>query len=295
MAGPGHLKFDEVGIWTEIKLAILVDYSQEYTRIVGSAQGPGRNLRPVYIDAFSGAGVHIAKGTRNLVPGSPLNALHTDPPFEELHLIDLDSTRADYLEQTVEELGESGRVHVYRGDCNQVLPSQVFPQVQHEDYRRGLLLLDPYGLNLHWETVLAAAATRTIDVFINFPMMGMNRNAFWRDYEAREPKDLERMDRFWGDGSWRKAVYQRPSQMQLDFVQGPELEKRRGNLAIAQAYQKRLQEVAGFEYVPNPMVMTNSRNSALYYLFFASHREVAKRIAEGVFRKYRKQMATGGR
>ena len=35
------------------------------------------------------------------------------------------------------------------------------------------------------------------------------------------------------------------------------------------AFRERLNKAAGFEFVPEPMPMTNRRNAVIYYLFFA--------------------------
>jgi hypothetical protein len=53
------------------------------------------------------------------------------------------------------------------------------------------------------------------------------------------------------------------------------------------AFQKRLQTVAGFEFVPHPLPMRNSTNAVVYYLFFASQKPVAKKIIEDIFQKHR--------
>jgi hypothetical protein len=52
-------------------------------------------------------------------------------------------------------------------------------------------------------------------------------------------------------------------------------------------FQKRLQTVAGFEFVPDPLPMRNSNNAIVYYLFFASQKPVAKKIIEDIFNTYR--------
>ncbi len=46
-------------------------------------------------------------------------------------------------------------------------------------------------------------------------------------------------------------------------------------------------EVAGFKYVPRPIPMKNSMNSTIYYLFFASHQNVAMTVVNDIFNKYR--------
>ena len=53
-------------------------------------------------------------------------------------------------------------VHVYEGDCNEVLIKKVFPLVRWKNYQRALCILDPYGLHLNWEVIQAAADSRAI-------------------------------------------------------------------------------------------------------------------------------------
>jgi three-Cys-motif partner protein len=64
-----------------------------------------------------------------------------------------------------------------------VLLENIFPNVKYENYRRALCLLDPYGLHLKWEVIQTAGRMGTIDMFLNFPIMDMNRNALWRNPE----------------------------------------------------------------------------------------------------------------
>ena len=64
--------FDQIGNWSEVKLEIIKKYAAAYSTILSKQRG----LHHVYIDAFAGPGVHVAKATGKFVPGSPLNALN---------------------------------------------------------------------------------------------------------------------------------------------------------------------------------------------------------------------------
>ena len=57
-------------------------------------------------------------------------------------------------------------------------------------------------------------------------------------------------------------------------------------------YRKRLKEVAGFKYVPEPIPMRNSKNAVVYYLFFASSNSTGEKIVKEIFDRYRNR---GGR
>ena len=141
-------RIDEIGPWSEVKLEILKRYAVEYSKILSSRVDP--SFWHVYIDAFAGAGVHLSRTSGEMVLGSPLNALEVRPPFREYHLIDLDGNRADGLRELV---GGAADVHIHHGDCNKVLIQDVFPHVRFEDYKRGLCILDPYGLHLDWKVI----------------------------------------------------------------------------------------------------------------------------------------------
>ena len=280
------MHFDEIGYWSELKLEIVRKYALAYSTIL-TAQASRRQLplKHVYIDGFSGPGVHISKASKKFVRGSPLNALAVDPPFSEYFLIDLDGDKVAHLKGLI---GQRGNVHILPGDCNAVLLDEVFPKVKWEDYRRGLCLLDPYGLHLAWQVIECAAKLKSIEIFLNFPIMDMNRNVLWRNPDAVDPEDRERMTRFWGDESWMTCLYQRSKQGHL--FDEPELEKQE-NAEVADAFRQRLKEVAGFANVPQPLPMRNSKGAVVYYLFFASQNDTGNKIVEEIFKPYRDRMS----
>jgi hypothetical protein len=46
-------------------------------------------------------------------------------------------------------------------------------------------------------------------------------------------------------------------------------------------------EVAGFDYVPEPLPLKNSNRTVLYYLYFASQNKTGYKIVTGILDKYR--------
>lgn len=168
---PGGFELDEIGLWSEIKLEIVRKYAQAYVNILNAAE-----LRYSYIDGFAGAGLHLSQGSGRLVPGSPLNAVAIKPPFYEYFLVELDPTKVHHL-KSLPEVKSRPEVHVIQGDCNEVLPNQVFPKVEYKDFRRALCVLDPYGMHLNWKVTETAGRMKSVDILMNFPIMDMNRNA----------------------------------------------------------------------------------------------------------------------
>jgi len=278
MSTARRLKFDEIGYWSEVKLEIVRAYAQAYSTILSRQQG----LTHIYIDGFAGSGVHISASTGKYIAGSPLNALNVAPPFHEYHLIDLDSGKAAELRRLTADHSD---VYVYEGDCNEILIDRVLPRARYEDYRRALCLLDPYGLHLEWRVVQTAGTMKTVDLFINFPVMDMNMNVLWHEPESVDMKQLARMDGFWGDRSWQEAAYTTTWNL-FGFLEKTD------NEVVAQAYGRRLKRVAGFAYVPEPIPMRNSRGAIVYYLFFASQKPVAAKIVKDIFKKFRNRGAS---
>jgi three-Cys-motif partner protein len=272
MGSSPDVDFDEIGYWSEIKLDIVRKYAQAYSTILST-----RPFEHVYIDAFAGAGVHVARSTGQFVRGSPLNALLIEPPFQEFFLIDMDAGKAEHLARLV---GDRSDVFIYEGDCNEILLEKVFPKVRYEDYRRGLCLLDPYGLHLNWEIIQTAGQMQSIEIFLNFPVADMNRNVLWHDPSRVSAEQAQRLTTFWGDDSWKQAGYSG-----ADDLFGHE--EKQPNEVIAAAFQRRLKEIANFKYVPEPMPMRNSRGAIVYYLFFASPNQIANHIVTDIFQSYR--------
>lgn len=271
------MKIDEVGYWSELKLEIIKKYAGAYSQILSVQK---LNLEHHYIDAFAGAGVHIARRTGEFIPGSPLNALNVLPPFRHYHLIDLDGARVENLKKVAQE---TSHVTVYEGDCNSILLDHVFPKVRFQDYRRALCILDPYRLNPDWNVIARAGQMKSVEIFLNFMVMDMNMNVLLKNPESVATTQIERMNRFWGDDSWRKAAYR--AQVDLFGTR----EEKASNQDVAEAYRERLKKVAGFKYVPAPLPMRNSSGAIIYYLFFASPNKTGAGIVEDIFERYRQR------
>lgn len=264
---------DEIGKWSEIKLAIIREYAKSYSQIL--AKQP--NFYHLYIDGFAGAGLHIAKGTRQKIAGSPLNVVGVEPRFREYHFVELVPWKAAHLRQLLE--GDPD-VRVHEGDCNDIVLNTLLPEVTYKRYRRALCLLDPYGLDLEWGVISRAGKQKTVDLLLNFPLMDMNMNVLWQNPDSVKSEQAARMTRYWGDESWKLVAYSTEPGLFGD------VQKKAPGKAIAKAFAVRLKEAAGFEYVAKPLPMRNSTNAIVYFLFFASHNATAHKIISSIFKKH---------
>lgn len=184
------ISYSNIGTWSEAKLELIRKYGTAYSTILSNRP----RLTHVYIDAFAGAGMHVSRKTGELVQGSPIQALEIDPPFAEYHFIDTDGEKVEALRLAARS--RTG-VHIYQGDANVLLLDRVFPQVQYEGFRRALCLLDPYGLHLDWRVLETAGRMRSVEIFLNFPMLDINRNALLNDTSKADPAQVARLTRFW--------------------------------------------------------------------------------------------------
>lgn len=268
------LKYDEIGYWSEVKLAILEEYAKPYNQILRSRK-PG--FHPIYIDGFAGAGHHKAKGSDRIIEGSPQRALTVEPPFEFFHFVDIDGARVTELKRL-----SSGRsnVSVYQGDCNEILTGEVFPRISYANFQRVLCILDPYGLHLNWGTIQMAGQSKVIEIFLNFPVMDMNMNVLWHNSERVLVPQRERMTKFWGDDSWEKAAYRTTPGL------FGEMQEKNSIIPVVDAFRDRLKKVAGFKFVPKPMPMRNGKGAIVYFLFFAAQQQTADKIVKDIFAKY---------
>ena len=92
---------------------------------------------------------------------------------------------------------------------------------------------------------------------------------------------LERMNAFWGDDSWRDVAYEKVKGLFADVEQKTSIE------AVVRAYRDRLRKIGGFAFVPDPIPMRNSSGAIVYYLFFASRNDTGAKIVKDIFDKYR--------
>ena len=115
--------------------------------------------------------------------------------------------------------------------------------------------------------------------------MDMNRNAIWRNPDQMPKSGVDRMNRCWGDESWKQAAYRQSPQGNLFEA---EIIKQ-DNEQIVAKFRERLKKCGGFDFVPDPLPMRNTKNTVVYYLFLASPKPVAEKIIMDIFAKYRQK------
>ena len=276
---------DEIGPWSERKFGIVQEYATVYSTIMANAKARLSRFDHDYIDAYASAGFSRRKGTNDLVKGTALRSLEIEPPFKHYTFVEL---RADRYAMLKAHVMSRDDVSVLNSDANAVLPSRVFPQYTFSNYRRAFCLLDPYThKQLDWSTIEAAGRNGAIDLLLHFPTMPMNRGALHRDGDV-SPEEAAAMTRFWGDESWREAVYVRDGLF-------ANVATKATDLAFATAFCERLKTVAGFKDTSKPIPMLNTRGATMYYLIFALPHPTAVRAAKSVAQYFIQHPSAAGK
>ncbi|MGP1385821.1 MAG: three-Cys-motif partner protein TcmP [Thainema sp.] len=179
-------------------------------------------------------------------------------------------------------------IDVRQGNCNEVLCNELVPQLPYASKQRAFVFLDPYGLQVDWETVRQLASTKTCDIFVNFSVMGVTR-LLPRDQNP-EPAVVNQLNKVMGNTNWLTQIYREPPGIQLDIFGNPtEPALSRDTIQaewLASLYTEQLQSL--FPHVSRPVLMRNSINSVLYALCLASHNQTAVRITNEIFNRYEK-------
>jgi three-Cys-motif partner protein len=276
------------GSHTDDKVGRLRAYLQPFT---SALKHQGFEL--VYIDAFAGSGNRTdvipvlplldgdnAEPQRLDVPGSARVAMEITPPFDRLYLVERDPERYAALETLAAEFPQH-KITCYRDDANGVVQNlcRSLPWRKSNDAphgMRGVIFLDPYGMEVHWATVQAIAATESLDLWYFFPLMGLYRQAA-NAAPSIDNHKREQLNKVLGTNDWERDWYGTPHG-DRDLFDDAQTPIRMVDLDTIERYvKKRLQsEFKGA--VLDPYRIHNAQGLPLASLFFAVSNPNAKAV-----------------
>lgn len=229
---------------TKGKLVYLKKYLPALNKILRS-KVPDRPR--FYVDLFSGPGKCI---DRKGIPcdGSPLIAIKTDPRFTDFILVDINEDFCEALEKRCEG---TPNVNVICGDCNRKI-REVLSMMN--TYDPCFVFLDPFGLELKWETVKELSKKRRMDLLINFPVGAICRSM---NKEGAEDTVTDCL----GTDEW------------MDL-------KGHGRSLRIRLRDLYMNKVKRFFKFASPKLVYNQKNVPLYYLVYACHFHVGIKIWE---------------
>lgn len=290
------------GDWTSAKLTVLQKYLTAYTTALKDKPSVDRPFRKAYIDAFAGTGYRTMRrddapstnlifpdladaAPQRLLDGSARLALKTLPRFDRYIFIERNSDRCAQLDTLKSEFPElAADIRIEQGEANQEIR-----RICGKGWRshRAVLFLDPYGLQVEWQTIEAIAKTKAIDLWLLFPLgIGVTR-LLTRSGDI-PPGWRTRLDKLLGSQDWYDEFYRVEHQPTL-FGTDEERVVKATNNSIARYFNDRLKQI--FPAVAEPGVLRNSSNCPLYLQCFAAGNEkgapIALKIANSLLRELR--------
>lgn len=279
------------GPWTEIKLEILRKYLHFYTTALQS-----QRFELLYIDAFAGTGSRTS-----LIPGVPILeleerkvtldgsakiALTLEQPFDKYLFIEKNTKRIKELEKIQAEFPDK-YIKIENADANSVLAELAGKPIWDSKKFRGVIFLDPYGLQVRWDTLEAISKTKSFDVWYLFPINGVCRQAA-KDHAKVEDYKKESLDKLFGTREWESAFYTTGTQQGL-FETKEDTKRKLTIKQMEEWVSNKLQEI--FPYVSKPAVLPKT-GAQLYSLYFCvsnpEHKAIglAKKAADCILKSY---------
>jgi three-Cys-motif partner protein len=181
-----------VGSWSPDKYAFFRLYAHQFTT---GMKGKWDSL--VYLDLYAGTGQSRLEGTNQILLGSPLIALSVDVPFDRYIFCEENPETISALRERVRRNFPNADVRFIEGDCNQKLQ-----QIGKEVPNRALTLcfVDPYKLNIRFQTLQALARNRRMDFLCLLASRmdaGRNPHNYTKDVSTK-------IDLLLGSNDWRQ-------------------------------------------------------------------------------------------
>ena len=286
----------DVGPWLQEKLGCLRKYLQAYTKILSKRKFEGY----FYIDAFAGPGTlkirneqmddttqallaeisqHEAEdtGKAEYISGSPRVALDLDPPFTDYVFVEINPKRIDYLMDLKESYKGSGRrIHIRNENCTEYL-REMLNKIAGKPWR-GVIFLDPFGMQVPWDTIVEIGKTEAIEVFINFPV-GMAIQRLLKKSGQFTKKERTKLNEYFGTAEWFNLLYDEDQDLFGDTV----TKIQNSGDVLVKWYRNRLEQV--FPHVSSAREIQATNGRPLYYLIFAGPNKNGMKIANDVLKQ----------
>lgn len=192
----------------------------------------GGRFETIYVDAFAGSGevpLDVSSGglieddddAKNVIVGSAERAVSVEPSFNSYMFIDKRRECIESLRQRFADKPNFGRFNFRVGDANKDV-SDLCAQSNWR-FKRGVVFLDPFGNQVRWDTIVAIAETRALDLWYLFPAGAGVFRQIGRDGSV-DPTHIDSLDRLFGTTDWQSAFVE---QAPADDLFGPHVRAER--------------------------------------------------------------------
>lgn len=241
------------GPWTLIKLNMLNGYLNAYANVFKNQ--PYYHL--IYLDAFAGSGK--CDTSMGLINGSTKIALEVNR-FDEYVFIEQDKENISNLSNIKNEYPNK-KITILEGNCNTIIPEVI----NLFDWRktRALAFLDPYNMQLSFDTLKSLSYTKAFDIWYLFPFSAVTR-VLKNDGNIPNSSN-DKLNDIFGDSDWKSKLYDVNSQISL-FDDDTNL-IRKDQKSICCYFKEKMETI--FPSVLCPTCFKNIKNSPLFLLYFA--------------------------
>ncbi|HMG83602.1 MAG TPA: three-Cys-motif partner protein TcmP [Ferruginibacter sp.] len=258
---------DPVGAWSEKKYELVGGYCDIFNDGIKN-----KFKNRVYIDLFAGAGFAPIKGKNKILKTSALIALSIPNPFTKYIFCEMDQEKIDTLEKRARKEFPDRDMIFICGDSNKTVDLVI-----NEVKKLGLstisfCFVDPFSLNLHFETIEKLSQLGRIDFLILLALM-MNANRNLHNFIEEESKTI---DLYIKKSNWREPFLKGEARKE-DFIK-----------FLADTYDQNMKSLGYL--VKNeglkPKVDADEFNLSLYYLAFYSKHNLGNKFFTDI-QKYR--------
>ncbi len=209
------------GKWTREKLYIIEQYLESYSTILKY-----QKVRKIYIDGFAGSGktelknetkidaqeglFHNEVQEKPVIDGSALISLKYN--FDEYYFLEIDPDRIETLKRNIVSSypEKMSKVHFLLGDSNEKL-YELMGKITC--YDRCLMFLDPYSLELKWNTLEQISKCGVVDLWYLFPINSLSR-LLPKDGKV-DSRNKQLITDILGTSNWEYTLYTENLQMNI--------------------------------------------------------------------------------
>jgi len=254
----------------------------------------------IYFDAFAGSGSDNNKNTeeidhnllkelditveeQSIYKGAAERVLSIEQRgFDYYYFIDKNKKASGDLKTKLQKFAEKGELKFLFADANDEIKKLAAAMMKNKNLK-ALILLDPFGMQVNWESIEKLQNTGT-DLWVLVPT-GMIINRLLD--RKGELKYANKLKSFFGltEEEIKNHFYQKDKQLALFDEETKILKQDQSIKKIAELYIKRLKTIFN-EVIDHPLELRNTKNVPIYHFAFASNNKTAKKIAKDIIGKY---------
>lgn len=277
------------GNWTTDKIEILVEYAKAYL-VIMNIHAKKYNWELMYFDGFAGSGLIVKQldDYRTEIIGAARRIIEIDHPisFDRYYFVELSADKCAELKKNTKDVYTHKTIHVVSEDCNKKLHDMAnFLNSSEGKRHKVLAFIDPFGMQLEWESIQALQSTQSVDMWILIPT-GMGVNRLLKKDGNLSDGWLHRLEKFLGmhRNDIMKYFYTEKEEYTLFGVEKKLTKEERAIEKSAELYAQRLNTV--FKYVSFPYILKTHENKTLFHFLMASNNRDAIKIANDIVKKY---------